>query len=71
MQYWTKRILDEQEKLRGHSEKQLELQLKKYYQRALKQAMFYYESTFAKYLELKEKNENITPNMLYTLDRWW
>ena len=71
MQYWTKRIFDEQEKLRGNSEKQLELQLKKYYQRALKQAMFYYESTFAKYLELKENNENITPNMLYTLDRWW
>jgi hypothetical protein len=33
--------------------------------------MLYYEATFAKYLELKEKNENIGPNMLYTLDRWW
>lgn len=71
MKYWQKRILDEQNKLRNQTEKELELQLLKYYQSALKHAMNSYTQTYNKYLELKLKNKDITPNTLYTLDRYW
>ena len=71
MQYWIKRTFDEQNKLRTYNEYQLNKQLKKYYQNALKLAINSYIATYTKYLELKENNQYITPNTLYTLDRYW
>lgn len=71
MQYWIKRTLDEQNKLRNYNEYQVQMQLRKYYQQALKHAMNSYTATYNKYLELKLNNQNITPNTLYTLERYW
>lgn len=71
MKYWIRRTLDEQEKLRTKEEYQLQLQLKKYYQNALRQTINSYKATYAEYLEKKMNNKTITPNTLYTLDSYW
>lgn len=67
MKYWIRRTLDEQEKLRAKTEEELEIQLKKYYQNALKQVMKRYALTYEKFTNA----ETVTPNTLYTLDRYW
>ena len=48
MKYWIRRTLDEQETLRAKTEEELEIQLKKYYQNALKQVMKRYALTYEK-----------------------
>lgn len=71
MTYWQKRNLDEVDKLYNSSKIQIERQMKIYYQTALKQTQKDFEAVLDKYLKLQAQGETITPNTLYTLNRYW
>ena len=71
MTYWQKRNLDEIDKLYNSSKIQIERQMKIYYTTALKQTQKDFEAVLDKYLKLVAEGKTVTPNTLYTLNRYW
>lgn len=65
--YWQKRVFDEQNKLYDSNEAIIEFQLKKYYQTAMRRIILEFEAVYNEYLA----KPNHTPNMLYTMIRYY
>ena len=65
--YWQKRVFDEQNKLYDSNEAIIEFQLKKYYQTAMRRIILEFEAVYNEYLA----KPNHTPNMLYTMTRYY
>lgn len=70
-QYWIARNLRTQRALSNKSEKEVDAQLRKYYQRAMKRTISDFEATYDKLLATIEKGVEPTPADLYKLDRYW
>ena len=71
MSYWANRQALIQEKLTNKSQKQIEKQLIKYYQKAAKNVIAEFERVYDKILLQQAEGKEITPALLYKLDTYW
>lgn len=71
MAYWQDRMLKAQRAIANKSLKQIEKQLKKYYNDTAKRCMEDFESVYNKLLADVEAGREPTPADLYKLDKYW
>ena len=71
MSYWQDRMAQAQTVLTNRSAKQIEKQMKKYYQAAMKQTIDDFEAVYNKILAQSAEGKEITPALLYQLDSYW
>lgn len=71
MSYWKDRMARSQNKLTNKNIKQIEKQLRKYYQTATKQVIADFEATYDKLLASVADGKQPTPADLYKLDKYW
>ena len=71
MSYWQDRAADAQNAISTKSIKQVEKQLKKYYETAMKRTLADFEATYNKLLTTVEEGREPTPADLYKLDKYW
>lgn len=71
MDYWKKRLADEQAKITDKSIAATNKQLQKYYLNSYKKVVKDYESLYNKVLEARMAGEEITPAWLYQLDKYY
>ena len=71
MGYWEDRQAEAQEKLTTKSIKETEAQIKKYYQRTMRNVIGQFEATYNKLLLTVEEGREPTPADLYKLDTYW
>ena len=71
MKYWQDRMADNQNKLSNKTARQIDKQMKKYYQSAAKQVIADFEATYNKILQQSAEGKDITPALLYRLDAYW
>ena len=67
--YWAKRVADAQLAISEKNEKQINRQLRKYYQSVAKKVIEDFDKTYNKLLATQK--EGITPADLYKLDAYW
>lgn len=71
MSYWQNRIANFQEKIQGKTEKQIYLELQRYYGRATKRVIQDFIEVYDKIMERIEDGKEPTPADLYKLDKYW
>ena len=71
MSYWQDRLASSQNKLSNKSARQIDKQMKKYYQQTAKQVIDNFEKTYLQVLKQVEEGMEITPALLYKLDTYW
>ena len=71
MNYWAKRIANNQQKIEGKTIKEINKQLQKYYGKASERVIRDFESTYNKLLATIEEGREPTPADLYKLDKYW
>ena len=71
MNYWAKRIANNQQKIEGKTIKEINKQLQKYYGRAAERVIRDFESTYNKLLATLGEDKEPTPADLYKLDKYW
>ena len=71
MSYWKDRMANSQTKLTNKSVKQIEKQMKKYYENAMRHIIADFEATYNKVLAATEEGRQPTPADLYKLDKYW
>ena len=71
MTYWAKRQAAIQEQLTNISQKRIEKQMIKYYQKAAKNVIADFERVYEKILLQKAEGKEVTPALLYQLDSYW
>ena len=71
MSYWQDRLASSQNNLSNKSARQIDKQMKKYYQSAAKQVIDNFEKTYLQILKQVEEGMEITPALLYRLDTYW
>jgi SPP1 gp7 family putative phage head morphogenesis protein len=69
--YWRDRMAQSQNKLTNKNIKQIEKQIRKYYQSATKQVIADFEATYDKLLASVADGKQPTPADLYKLDKYW
>lgn len=69
--YWRDRMAQSQNKLTNKNIKQIEKQIRKYYQTATKQVIADFEATYDKLLASVADGKQPTPADLYKLDKYW
>lgn len=70
-EYWTDRIAKAQTEISNKNIKQIEKQLKKYYNTAMKRVINEFEGVYTKILKQAADGKEITPALLYQLDSYW
>lgn len=71
LEYWQKRNLRTQRRLAKKTEEEIDEQLIKYYQRAVKRVVSDFEATYDKLLATIESGREPTPADLYKMDKYW
>ena len=71
MEYWSKRILDEQNKITDKNIDATEAQLRKYYKQAMQQAIEEFENTYNALLAQTAAGQEPTVAKLYTMDKYY
>lgn len=71
MNYWAKRIANNQQKIEGKTIKEINKQLQRYYGKASERVIRDFESTYNKLLATVEEGKEPTPADLYKLDKYW
>lgn len=71
MGYWQDRMAATQSELTKKNTRQVEKQLAKYYERAMKNCIDEFENTYNKLLATMAKDQMPTPADLYKLDKYW
>lgn len=71
LEYWQKRNLRTQRRLARKAEEEIDEQLIKYYQRAVKRVVSDFEATYDKLLATIESGREPTPADLYKMDKYW
>lgn len=71
MKYWQDRQAESLNKLSDKSIRQIEKQLKKYYESAMRKTITDFEATYNKILATAAEGREITPADLYKLDKYW
>lgn len=71
MSYWQDRYAKAQTNLTKKTTKQVEKQMRKYYERTMKHVLDDFEATYNKLLNTVEKDKDPTPADLYKLDKYW
>lgn len=69
--YWADRIKKNQEKLSDKTIKSINIQLQKYYGRAMDRVIRDFESAYDKVYRAMEDGKEPTPADLYKLDKYW
>lgn len=69
--YWQDRMARAQAKITGKTTRQIERQLKKYYESTMKKTIADFEATYNKLLATVEEGRQPTPADLYKLDKYW
>ena len=70
-EYWAERMANTQARLTNKNIKQIEKQLRKYYNSASKSVIADFEATYDKIQATTEEGREPTPADLYNLDRYW
>ncbi len=70
-EYWAERMTRTQARLTNKNIKQTNIQLKKYYSKAMKSVIKDFEATYDKLLAAQEAGKQPTPADLYKLDKYW
>ena len=71
MNYWAKRLIDEQNKISDRTIAEAQAQLRKYYLTASKTIIKEFELLYEKVLRAVAEGKEITPAWLYTMDKYW
>ena len=71
MNYWAKRLIDEQNKISDRTIAEAQAQLRKYYLNASKTIIKEFELLYEKVLRAIAEGKEITPAWLYTMDKYW
>ena len=71
MKYWAERLQKTQDVLAEKSVKDIEKQLKEYYEKTMNHAIASFEATHDKLLAEAEEGIPPTPADLYNLDKYW
>lgn len=71
MEYWLKRLLEEQAKVADKTIEEIEQQLKKYYKHVMETTIADFEATYDKLLATATIGQAPTPADLYKLDKYW
>ena len=69
--YWIDRINKIQDRVRNKQEKEIERQIKKYYQNAMNKVIEDFENTYNALLTKQNENKEIAIANLYKLDKYW
>lgn len=69
--YWVKRTANAQAQLTELHRKQLDVQMRKYYQSLSRQVIEEFEATYNKLLATLASGQKATPADLYKLDKYW
>lgn len=71
MSYWENRLARAQDAITSKNLRQVEKQMRKYYQTTAKRVIKDFEDTYNKVLKSVEEGKQITPADLYKLDKYW
>lgn len=71
MKYWQDRQAESLNRLSDKTIKQIERQIKKYYESAMRKTIADFEATYNKILATAAEGREITPADLYKLDKYW
>ena len=71
MNYWQKRQTEIQEKLVKKSERKIKKQMIEYYAGAAEKVIADFEAVYNKILKQQSEGKEVTPALLYQLDRYW
>lgn len=71
MNYWAKRLIDEQNKISDRTIAEAQAQLRKYYLTASKTIIKEFELLYEKVLRAIAEGKEVTPAWLYTMDKYW
>ena len=69
--YWQDRAANTQAALTNKNIKQVDKQLKKYYEATMKRTIANFETTYNQVLAQADQGKEITPALLYKLDSYW
>ena len=69
--YWADRVAASQTAISDKSKKEIERQMRKYYQTAAKRIVEDFESTYNKLLATMADGKQVAPADLYKLDKYW
>ena len=69
--YWIDRINKMQDRVRNKQEKEIERQIKKYYQNAMNKVIEDFENTYNALLTKQNENKEVAIANLYKLDKYW
>lgn len=69
--YWKERMAKSQATMFEKNRKEIDRQVRKYYQELSKQVIADFEATYDKLLATLQNNKEITPADLYKLDKYW
>lgn len=69
--YWKDRMALSQERITAKKRKEIEKQIKKYYQSAMEHLTLGFENTYNKILVQEQAGKQVTPALLYQLDSYW
>lgn len=69
--YWQDRIAEALDKISQKNIKEIDAQMRKYYNKSVKQVIKEFEDTYEKVLKVKESGREPTPADLYNIDRYW
>ena len=71
MSYWKDRMSASMNAVTARRHREIEKQIKKYYQSLARKVIDEYESIYNELLLKKALNENISPATLYQMDKYW
>ena len=69
--YWIDRINKMQDRVRNKQEKEIEIQIKKYFQNAMNKVIEDFENTYNALLTKQSENKEVAIANLYKLDKYW
>lgn len=69
--YWIDRINKMQDRVRNKQEKEIERQIKKYFQNAMEKVIEDFENTYNALLAKQNENKEVAIANLYKLDKYW
>lgn len=71
MNYWQNRMMESQRRLTNKNIKQINKQLRKYYGSSMNHVISEFESVYNKVLAQQAEGKQVTPALLYNLDKYW
>ena len=69
--YWIDRVNKMQDRVRNKQEKEIERQIKKYFQNAMNRVIEDFENTYNALLTKQNENKEVAIANLYKLDKYW